>query len=98
MAISKPVALPSLAIPSDWEALRSSNQQEPYSTHPSPFLIVSGLHNVTALTPPSDEDFIRSKQFAFPPGQHNRLIDPKSWSAFLALGRLADIEKGLRTT
>ena len=53
-----------------------------------------------ALTPdPHTEDMfiVRDNQFAFSPGQLSKLLNPKSHSAFYALGGLVGLEKGLRT-
>src|SRR5690606_14855392 len=53
-----------------------------------------------ALTPDpgTEEDFQReNNKFAFTPGQLNKLINPKSLSAFYSLGGLDGIEKGLRS-
>lgn len=54
-----------------------------------------------ALTPdPGTEDMYRVdgvNKFAFTPGQLSKLLNPKSLSAFYALGGIAGLEKGLRT-
>lgn len=53
-----------------------------------------------ALQPnPGDEaDFkVENNPFAFSPGQLNKLLNPKSLSAFKALGGLRGIERGLQT-
>jgi Ca2+-transporting ATPase len=53
-----------------------------------------------ALTPDpgTEDDFKREdNNFAFTPGELNRLINPKSLSAFYALGGPYGLEKGLRT-
>ena len=48
--------------------------------------------------PGTEADFeVENNKFAFSPGQLNKLINPKSMSAFHALGGLAGLEKGLRT-
>ncbi|TVY75650.1 Calcium-transporting ATPase [Lachnellula suecica] len=48
--------------------------------------------------PGSEDDFkVEDNSFAFSQGQLNKLINPKSLSAFYALGGLAGLEKGLRT-
>ncbi|RMD41721.1 hypothetical protein DV735_g3401, partial [Chaetothyriales sp. CBS 134920] len=48
--------------------------------------------------PGADADFeVEDNKFAFSPGQLNKLINPKSLSAFYAVGGLAGLEKGLRT-
>lgn len=58
------------------------------------------MNDPDALTPdPNTEaDFdVTDNKFAFSPGQLNKLINPKSLSAFYAVGGLSGIEKGLRT-
>lgn len=48
--------------------------------------------------PGTEADFdVVDNKFAFSPGQLNKLINPKSLSAFHALGGLTGIETGLRT-
>ncbi|KAL1955127.1 hypothetical protein VTO42DRAFT_8991 [Malbranchea cinnamomea] len=48
--------------------------------------------------PGTEADFeVKDNKFAFSPGQLNKMINPKSLSAFYALGGLRGIEKGLRT-
>lgn len=48
--------------------------------------------------PGTEKDFqVENNKFAFSPGQLNKLVNPKSLSAFHALGGLAGLEKGLRT-
>ncbi|KAG0649903.1 Calcium-transporting ATPase 2 [Hyphodiscus hymeniophilus] len=48
--------------------------------------------------PGTEDDFeVSDNSFAFSQGQLNKLINPKSLSAFYALGGLAGLEKGLRT-
>ncbi|KAJ5793983.1 ATPase P-type K/Mg/Cd/Cu/Zn/Na/Ca/Na/H-transporter [Penicillium paradoxum] len=44
-----------------------------------------------------DEFEVEDNKFAFSPGQLNKLLNPKSFSAFHALGGLRGLEKGLRT-
>jgi Ca2+-transporting ATPase len=47
----------------------------------------------------NETDFEASNNpFAFTPGQLNKLLNPKSLSAFKALGGLTGLEKGLRTS
>lgn len=58
------------------------------------------MNDVEALNPDpgTEEDFqVEDNNFAFSQGQLNKLINPKSLSAFFALGGLAGLEKGLRT-
>ena len=48
--------------------------------------------------PGTEPDFeVMDNKFAFSPGQLNKLLNPKSYQAFHALGGLTGIEKGLRT-
>lgn len=48
--------------------------------------------------PGTEADFdVPDNRFAFSPGQLNKLLNPKSFAAFHALGGLRGIEKGLRT-
>ncbi|KAL8729896.1 MAG: hypothetical protein Q9166_004453 [cf. Caloplaca sp. 2 TL-2023] len=48
--------------------------------------------------PGTEADFeVDDNKFAFVPGQLGKLLNPKSFSAFHALGGLKGIEKGLRT-
>lgn len=56
--------------------------------------------NADALQPsPGDELLfnINKEPFAFSPGQLGKLINPKSLAAFIALGGLSGLEKGLQT-
>ena len=47
----------------------------------------------------NEKDFeVLNNPFAFSPGQLNKLLNPKSLSAFKALGGLRGLEKGLRTS
>ncbi|OBT53106.1 hypothetical protein VE04_07948 [Pseudogymnoascus sp. 24MN13] len=72
--------------------------------HPSPLErapVHRGIiYDTTALEPLSDrvEDFqVADNKFAFVPGQMSKLIDPKSLSAFYAVGGIEGLERGLRT-
>ncbi|KKZ68561.1 Ca2+-transporting ATPase [[Emmonsia] crescens] len=48
--------------------------------------------------PGTEDDFlVEDNKFAFTPGQLNKMLNPKSLSAFYALGGLAGLEKGLRS-
>ncbi|CAI6332578.1 unnamed protein product [Periconia digitata] len=48
--------------------------------------------------PGSENDFaVLNNKFAFSPGQLNKMLNPKSIPAFLALGGLPGLEAGLRT-
>lgn len=58
------------------------------------------IDDPNALTPDpgTEPDFqVEGNPFAFTPGQLNKCINPKSLSAFYALGGLVGLEKGLRT-
>src|ERR1700761_4324141 len=47
----------------------------------------------------NEKDFeVSNNPFAFSPGQLNKLLNPKSLSAYRALGGLAGLERGLRTS
>ncbi|KIW15270.1 calcium-translocating P-type ATPase, PMCA-type [Exophiala spinifera] len=47
----------------------------------------------------NEKDFVvENNPFAFTPGQLNKLLNPKSLSAFKALGGLRGLERGLRTS
>ncbi|RMZ80985.1 hypothetical protein DV738_g2506, partial [Chaetothyriales sp. CBS 135597] len=49
--------------------------------------------------PGNEPDFqVANNPFAFSPGQLNKLLNPKSLSAYKALGGLRGLEKGLRTS
>lgn len=57
-------------------------------------------HHEDALKPDpgSEQDFeVQNNSFAFSPGQLNKLLNPKSLAAFVALGGLPGLERGLRT-
>lgn len=48
--------------------------------------------------PGSEKDFaVLDNKFAFSPGQLNKMLNPKSLAAFVALGGLPGLETGLRT-
>jgi Ca2+-transporting ATPase len=48
--------------------------------------------------PGSEKDFtVTNNKFAFSPGQLNKMLNPKSLPAFIALGGLPGLEAGLRT-
>jgi Ca2+-transporting ATPase len=48
--------------------------------------------------PGSEKDFtVENNKFAFSPGQLNKMLNPKSIPAFIALGGLPGLEAGLRT-
>ncbi|KAJ4352502.1 plasma membrane calcium [Didymosphaeria variabile] len=48
--------------------------------------------------PGSEKDFaVLNNKFAFSPGQLNKMLNPKSLAAFVALGGLPGLETGLRT-
>ena len=58
------------------------------------------INDDTALNadPGTEADFeVTDNKFAFSPGQLNKLLNPKSFQAFHALGGLRGIERGLRT-
>lgn len=48
--------------------------------------------------PGSEDDFVvEDNKFAFSPGQLNKMLNPKSLPAYVALGGIHGIERGLRT-
>lgn len=58
------------------------------------------LSDKEALTadPGTEHSFqVENNKFAFSPGQLSKLLNPKSLSAFYALGGIAGLERGLRT-
>lgn len=58
------------------------------------------LNDEDALKPDrgTESDFeVTDNRFAFSPGQLNKLLNPKSLSAFYAIGGLRGLERGLRT-
>ncbi|RFU33301.1 hypothetical protein B7463_g3028, partial [Scytalidium lignicola] len=58
------------------------------------------IHDTTALQPQPGriEDFqVADNKFAFTLGQMSKLVNPKSLSAFYAVGGMDGLEKGLRT-
>ncbi|KAJ5904063.1 ATPase P-type K/Mg/Cd/Cu/Zn/Na/Ca/Na/H-transporter [Penicillium tannophilum] len=75
----------------------------PTASHGSRSELIKNNHNVDdedALTPDpgrEDEFEVENNKFAFSPGQLNKLLNPKSFAAFRALGGLRGLEKGLRT-
>lgn len=61
---------------------------------------LDSLRHDDALTadPGSEKDFaVLDNRFAFSPGQLNKMLNPKSLAAFIALGGLPGLETGLRT-
>ena len=60
----------------------------------------ANIDDEDALTPDpgrESEFEVENNSFAFSPGQLNKLLNPKSFGAFRALGGLRGLEKGLRT-
>ena len=54
--------------------------------------------NALTADPGTEADFhVEDNKFAFSPGQLSKLLNPKSFAAFYALGGLKGLEKGLRT-
>lgn len=67
------------------------------STAPSNDNIVNDEDALKA-DPGTEADFqVEDNRFAFTPGQLSKLLNPKSFAAFHALGGLKGLEKGLRT-
>ncbi|KAJ5702711.1 ATPase P-type K/Mg/Cd/Cu/Zn/Na/Ca/Na/H-transporter [Penicillium malachiteum] len=73
------------------------------ASHGSQSDLTNKHHNLDdkdALTadPGRESEFeVENNIFAFSPGQLNKLLNPKSFAAFRALGGLRGLEKGLRT-
>ncbi|KAJ6109515.1 ATPase P-type K/Mg/Cd/Cu/Zn/Na/Ca/Na/H-transporter [Penicillium sp. IBT 16267x] len=73
------------------------------ASHGSRSDLIKNDHNVDeedALTPDPGREAefeVENNKFAFSPGQLNKLLNPKSFAAFRALGGLRGLEKGLRT-
>lgn len=60
--------------------------------------IINDEHALKADKPEDEADFqVENNKFAFSPGQMSKLLNPKSFSAFYAVGGLRGLEKGLRT-
>jgi Ca2+-transporting ATPase len=60
--------------------------------------IHSGNEDALKADPGSEKDFtVANNKFAFTPGQLNKMLNPKSLPAFVALGGLPGLEAGLRT-
>ena len=67
------------------------------STVPSHDNIIDG-EDALHPDPGTEADFqVEDNKFAFSPGQLIKLLNPKSFAAFYALGGLMGLEKGLRT-
>ena len=80
----------------------------PTSAGASTYSVVSGTSTFTLDSytqgdplkpdPATEKDFaVTNNKFAFSPGQLNKMLNPKSLSAFIALGGLPGLETGLRT-
>jgi Ca2+-transporting ATPase len=65
----------------------------------SAFTLDSSTHpDALKPDPGSEQDFaVLNNKFAFSPGQLNKMLNPKSLAAFIALGGLPGLEIGLRT-
>lgn len=84
-----------------------NNKPPPKSTNDIPHLPITQevtaktiLEDKEALAPdPGTEHLfeVENNTFAFSPGQLSKLLNPKSLSAFYALGGVAGLEKGLRS-
>ncbi|KAJ5982035.1 hypothetical protein N7451_012135 [Penicillium sp. IBT 35674x] len=60
---------------------------------------IPSVNDDDALTPDPDREAefeVENNKFAFSPGQLNKLLNPKNFAAFRALGGLRGLEKGLR--
>ncbi|OLN85148.1 Calcium-transporting ATPase 2-like protein 4 [Colletotrichum chlorophyti] len=77
--------------------LSQSTEKTLKSDHTSNEKIIND-ENALAPDKGSEGDFVaENNPFAFTPGQLNKLFNPKSLSAYYALGGLAGIERGLRS-
>ncbi|KAI8932108.1 hypothetical protein NX059_010993 [Plenodomus lindquistii] len=65
----------------------------------SKFTLDSQRHeDALKADPGSEKEFtVQDNKFAFSPGQLNKMLNPKSLAAFIAVGGLAGLEAGLRT-
>lgn len=65
----------------------------------SKYTLDSNRHNdALRADPGSENDFgVQDNKFAFSPGQLNKMLNPKSLAAFIALGGLPGLEAGLQT-
>lgn len=65
----------------------------------SAFTLESSTHpDALRPDPGCEDDFaVLNNKFAFSPGQLNKMLNPKSLAAFIALGGLPGLETGLRT-
>ncbi|KAL0934285.1 calcium p-type atpase [Colletotrichum truncatum] len=87
-------------ISSQGETIAVLSQSTEKTLKNSPVSNDSIIKDENALTPDkgSEGDFkAENNPFAFTPGQLNKLFNPKSLSAYYALGGLTGIEKGLRS-
>ena len=81
-------------------SLIDSNNSLIEETKPAPLHNHNIMMDENALIPDvgTEADFeVQNNPFAFTPGQLNKMLNPKSLSAFFALGGLDGLEKGLRT-
>ncbi|KAJ5180659.1 ATPase P-type K/Mg/Cd/Cu/Zn/Na/Ca/Na/H-transporter [Penicillium capsulatum] len=94
-------------------SLESEDTNQSFSTYGGDTYVQSASHGSNtdltknaqvddedALTPDpgrESEFEVEDNRFAFTPGQLNKLLNPKSFAAFRALGGLQGLEKGLRT-
>jgi Ca2+-transporting ATPase len=85
----------------------SSSTSDPFRTPVSPMSEISPSNASTAVHDPeealrpdpgTEADFqVENNPFAFPPGQLNKLLNPKSLPAFQALGGVQGIARGLQS-
>ncbi|KIX00603.1 uncharacterized protein Z518_09668 [Rhinocladiella mackenziei CBS 650.93] len=85
---------------------RNSSANNPFLNIPSTPALSSSASSVVEIDPaealrpdPGTEAgfHVENNPFAFTPGHLNKLLNPKSLQAFVALGGLRGIERGLRT-
>jgi len=76
----------------------SSTAEDRSSTAVSNENIINDANALKADHEEAERDFkVEDNKFAFSPGQMTKLLNPKSFAAFYALGGLRGLEKGLRT-
>ena len=78
--------------------ISAASTQTAESLYSKSSLIYDSPEDALRPDPGSEKDFdVPNNPFAFAPGQLNKLLNPKSLSAFKALGGLRGLERGLRT-
>jgi P-type Ca2+ transporter type 2C len=79
--------------------ISSASTQTAETVYSKTSLTYDTVNDALRPDPGSEKDFdVPNNPFAFTPGQLNKLLNPKSLSAYKALGGIRGIEKGLRTS